>query len=98
MAELVRTGRPASEVLHVFDPIPQLLKNVRYSAGQTPLELDAVKAAIAASEAELTGRGRLLIRKSGTEPLIRVMAEAEDERLMVSAVDRVVEAVGGALL
>ena len=97
LAELVRTGRPASEVLHVFDPIPQLLKNVRFEAGQTPLEMDAVKSAIAASEADLVGQGRLLIRKSGTEPLIRVMAEAEDENLMNLAVERVVDAVADAV-
>ena len=97
LAELVRTGRPASEILHVFDPVPQLLKNVRYAAGQAPLEHAAVQSAIAASERALSGQGRLLIRKSGTEPLIRVMAEAEDERLMEAAVDRVVEAVEGAV-
>lgn len=93
LAELVRTGNRASEVLHVFDPVPQLLKNVRFAAGQVPLEMEAVQSAIAASEAALNGHGRLLIRKSGTEPLIRVMAEAEDEALMVAAVDRVVDAV-----
>ncbi len=97
LAELVRTGLRASEILHVFDPVPQLLKNVRYLQGQMPLELDAVKSAIAASEAALAGQGRLLIRKSGTEPLIRVMAEAEDETLMISSVDRVIEAVEAAV-
>lgn len=97
LAELVRTGKPASEILHVFDPIPQLLENVRYKDGQAPLDLDSVKAAIAASEAALKGQGRLLIRKSGTEPLIRVMAEAEDENMMAEAVGRVVEAVEAAV-
>ena len=97
LAELVRTGRRASEVLHVFDPVPQLLKNVRFAPGQVPLERPNVQAAIAASEAALIGQGRLLIRKSGTEPLIRVMAEAEDETLMVSAVERVVAAVADAV-
>ncbi|MEO9517643.1 MAG: phosphoglucosamine mutase [Paracoccaceae bacterium] len=97
LAELVRTGKRASEVLHVFDPIPQLLENVRFERGQTPLDLATVQAAIAESEAQLTGMGRLLIRKSGTEPLIRVMAEAEDENVMTQAVDRVVAAVQDAV-
>ncbi|MEP3847882.1 MAG: phosphoglucosamine mutase [Paracoccaceae bacterium] len=97
LAELVRTGKRASEVLHVFDPIPQLLENVRFERGQAPLDLATVQAAIAESEAQLTGTGRLLIRKSGTEPLIRVMAEAEDESLMTQAVDRVVAAVQDAV-
>ncbi|MEO9896394.1 MAG: phosphoglucosamine mutase [Paracoccaceae bacterium] len=97
LAELVRTGKRASEVLHVFDPIPQLLENVRFERGQTPLDLATVQAAIAESEAQLMGTGRLLIRKSGTEPLIRVMAEAEDENVMTQAVDRVVAAVQDAV-
>ena len=97
LAELVRTGKKASEVLHVFEPIPQLLRNVRYTAGQAPLDLPQVQSAIAASEQALNGQGRLLIRKSGTEPLIRVMAEAEDEGLMTSAVERVVDAVEDAV-
>jgi phosphoglucosamine mutase len=97
LAELVRSGRPASEVLNVFEPVPQVLKNVRFQAGQVPLEADSVQSAIAASEQALNGHGRLLIRKSGTEPLIRVMAEAEDEKLMVEAVDRVVDAVQSAV-
>ena len=74
---MVEAGRPASELLHQFDPVPQLLKNVRFNGG-TPLDSKAVKARIAAAEAELEGRGRLVIRKSGTEPLIRVMAEGDD--------------------
>ena len=98
LAELIRTGQKASDVLHVFDPIPQLLKNVRYKVDQAPLELDAVKSAIAASEASLNGNGRLLIRKSGTEPLIRVMAESENEAIMTEAVDRVVGAVEAAVV
>ena len=93
LAELVKTGRRASEVLHVFEPVPQLLRNVRYEKGSAPLDAEGVKAAIAASEAQLEGNGRLLIRKSGTEPLIRVMAESEDASAMEEAVARVVEAV-----
>jgi phosphoglucosamine mutase len=99
LAELVRGGRKASELLHQFDAVPQLLKNVRFAAGQAPLEMAPVKAAIAQAEADLSGGGRLLIRKSGTEPLVRVMAEHEDAALMERCVDGVVaavtEAVGG---
>ncbi|MEO0866233.1 MAG: phosphoglucosamine mutase, partial [Pseudomonadota bacterium] len=97
LAELVQSGQKASEVLHVFDPVPQLLKNVRYTAGQTPLDLDTVKTAIAEAEGQLTGNGRLLIRKSGTEPLIRVMAESEDEAILTASVDHVVQAVENAV-
>ncbi|KIN61533.1 Phosphoglucosamine mutase [Sulfitobacter noctilucae] len=93
LAELVRSERPASDLLHQFDPVPQLLKNVRFGAGQTPLDAAPVKAAIAQAEADLTGGGRLLIRTSGTEPLVRVMAEHLDAGLMERAVDSVVAAV-----
>jgi phosphoglucosamine mutase len=93
LAEMVRTGERASALSHRFARVPQLLRNVRYVAGTAPLERDPVKAAIAAAEARLTGQGRLLIRKSGTEPLIRVMAEAEDEALMSAVVDEIVGAV-----
>lgn len=95
LAEVVRAGAPASEVLRRFEPLPQLLKNVRFSGGQ-PLENETVKAVIAAAEAELDGRGRLLIRKSGTEPLIRVMAEGEDRGQVETVVDRIVAAVKAA--
>jgi phosphoglucosamine mutase len=94
LAVLVEEGRRASDVLACFTPWPQLLKNVR----QEPrvLESAGVKAAIAAAEAALEGRGRLLVRKSGTEALIRVMAEAEDEALVARTVDAVCEAVAKA--
>ncbi len=92
LASLVESGRTASELLHLFDPLPQLLKNVRFAGGQ-PLETNPVKAAIADGEARLSGRGRLVIRKSGTEPLIRVMAEGEDEALVAEVVDHICEAV-----
>jgi len=95
LAALVEAGKPASELLKLFDPLPQLLKNVRYAGGK-PLENDKVKAAIADAEARLDGSGRLLIRKSGTEPLIRVMAEGEDEALIGAVVDRICEAVKAA--
>lgn len=96
LAEMVRTGQPASTLSRSFETVPQLLRNVRFAAGQAPLEAPAVQAAIAAGEARLTGQGRLLIRKSGTEPLIRVMAEAEDEALMVAVVEEIVGAVEAA--
>ena len=92
LAELVVRQQPAHEVLHLFDPLPQLLKNVRFSGGQ-PLEDETVKAVIAAAEQELSGTGRLVIRKSGTEPLIRVMAEGEDEALVATVVDDICKAV-----
>ncbi|NKX43894.1 phosphoglucosamine mutase [Roseicyclus persicicus] len=97
LAEMVRTGQPASRLARSFEKVPQLLRNVRYVAGQAPLEQAAVQAAIAAAEARLSGQGRLLIRKSGTEPLIRVMAEAEDEALMRAVVDEIVGAVEAAV-
>jgi phosphoglucosamine mutase len=92
---LVQSGKPASELLHLFDPLPQLLKNVRFAGGQ-PLETNPVKEAIADAEARLSGTGRLVIRKSGTEPLIRVMAEGEDEKLVAEVVDQICEAVKAA--
>jgi phosphoglucosamine mutase len=92
LAELVRAGAPASEVLHRFDPLPQLLKNVRFKGGK-PLESAAVQAVIAAAETELHGRGRLVIRPSGTEPVIRVMAEGEDRAQVERLVDRICDAV-----
>lgn len=90
LAELVSTGKPASELLSLFDKVPQLLKNVRFSGGK-PLEDARVKASIAEAEAELTGRGRLVIRPSGTEPLIRVMAEGDD----AAQVERLVDMICG---
>ena len=93
LAEMVRSGKKASALANTFTPVPQLLKNVRYQAGQTPLEIPAVQASIASAEAQLDGKGRLLIRKSGTEPLIRVMAECEDPALLEETVDTVVASV-----
>ena len=92
LAALVESGKPAHELLKLFDPLPQLLKNVRFTGGQ-PLEDDKVKQVIAQAEKELDGKGRLVIRKSGTEPLIRVMAEGEDEAQVNDVVDRICDAV-----
>ncbi|HZU65080.1 MAG TPA: phosphoglucosamine mutase [Novosphingobium sp.] len=92
LAALVQSGKRASELLHLFDPVPQLLKNVRFSGGK-PLEAAAVKQVIAEAEGELAGRGRLVIRPSGTEPVIRVMAEGDDEAQVTQVVDAICEAV-----
>lgn len=86
LAELVAGGKPASEALALFEPLPQRLENVRYGA-RDPLAAPAVQQAVADAEARLDGVGRLLIRKSGTEPLIRIMAEAEDEQLVGEVVE-----------
>jgi len=96
LASLVRSDIPASEMLHVFETVPQLLKNVRYQGGQ-PLEAESVRAAIAAAETELAGKGRLVIRPSGTEPVIRVMAEGDDGAQVETVVDRICAAISEAV-
>ncbi|MDC0738094.1 phosphoglucosamine mutase [Cognatishimia sp. SS12] len=93
LAAMVETGKPASALSQSFETVPQLLKNVRYTAGQEPLAQQSVKAVIAESEERLNGKGRLLIRKSGTEPLIRVMAECEDPALLNAVVSDIVAEV-----
>ncbi|HEU4821552.1 MAG TPA: phosphoglucosamine mutase [Qipengyuania sp.] len=95
LAALVRSGKRASGLLHLFDTVPQLLKNVRY-AGGAPLESPQVKAAIASAETELNGSGRLVIRPSGTEPVIRVMAEGDDAGQVERVVDSICDAVKAA--
>jgi phosphoglucosamine mutase len=94
LAVLVEQGRPASEVLRLFPPLPQRLQSVRYR-GASPLADPAVRAAIAEAEAALAGTGRLVIRRSGTEPVVRVMAEGEDaalvERLVAFLCARIAE-------
>jgi phosphoglucosamine mutase len=92
LAEIKRAGAPASEVLHRFETVPQLLKNVRFKGGK-PLEDARVQDVIAAAEAELDGKGRLVIRPSGTEPVIRVMAEGDDAAQVEAVVDRICDAV-----
>lgn len=92
---LVVTEKPASEICTVFDPFPQLLKNVRFNGSSRPLEDCTVKDAIRSGEARLNGTGRLVIRPSGTEPLIRVMGEAEDPALLEDVVDTICSAVEG---
>jgi len=95
LAAVVDSGKRASEVLDQFEPVPQLLKNVRFNGG-SPMDNETVKQRIADGERELSGRGRLLIRKSGTEPLIRVMAEGDDPALVERIVDGICEAVQSA--
>ena len=97
LSEMVRTGTAASTLVRQFETVPQLLKNVRYAAGLEPLQADAVQAVIKASTERMKGKGRILIRKSGTESLIRVMAECEDEGLLHAVVDEIVGAVQAAV-
>ncbi len=92
LAALVQSGKRASELLHLFDRVPQLLKNVRFAGGK-PLEDTKVQAVIAEAEAQLVGKGRLVIRPSGTEPVIRVMAEGDDEAQVHAVVDAICDAV-----
>ncbi len=87
--------RPVSEVCKRFEPVPQLLKNVRFSGGE-PLKNTQVKEAIREAEEELAGKGRLVIRPSGTEPLIRVMAEGDDLGQIETIVDGLVGVISGA--
>ncbi|MEE2970121.1 MAG: phosphoglucosamine mutase [Pseudomonadota bacterium] len=92
LAVLIQGGKPASETGRKFTPLPQLLENVRFN-GATPMENDEVKSVIRRGEARLGGNGRLLIRKSGTEQLIRVMAEGSDETLIQEIVAEIVDAM-----
>jgi phosphoglucosamine mutase len=97
LAAMASSGQSASTLVRSFEPVPQLLNNVRFQAGQTPLAAPEVQAVIASAEAELKGRGRLLIRKSGTESLVRIMAECEDDQLLQSVVSEVAAAVEAAV-
>lgn len=92
MAVVAREGKPVSEICHRFEPVPQILKNARYAGGE-PLEDDHVKQAIDDGRSKLGNTGRLVIRKSGTEPLIRVMAEGDDDSVVATVVDEIIDAV-----
>jgi phosphoglucosamine mutase len=95
LAVVKRQNRPVSEVCHKFEPLPQVLKNVRYKTGK-PLEDANVKSAISGANARLNGNGRLVIRASGTEPVIRVMGEGDDPTLVEEIVDEIVDALNQA--
>jgi phosphoglucosamine mutase len=95
LAVVQRSDKPVSEVCHCFEPLPQILKNVRYKSGQ-PLQTSSVVSAIDDARVKLGNAGRLVIRPSGTEPVIRVMAEGEDRDLVERVVDDVVDAVAKA--
>ena len=92
LAVLVEKGKPMSKLAHQFDAVPQVLKNVRFT-GTSPLDSEAVKQAIREGEAMLNGSGRVLVRPSGTEPLIRVMAEGDDEKQVKAVVNQIAEAI-----
>ncbi len=92
LAVLREGDQPMSALARQFEPAPQILQNVRFAEGR-PLESDAVKTAIADGEARLNGSGRLVVRASGTEPLIRIMAEGDDERLVAQVVNDIAGAV-----
>ena len=97
LAEMARSGRAASDLVRQFETVPQMLKNVRYASGKNPLAAATVQAVIAAKTQAIEGKGRILIRKSGTEPLIRVMAECEDAGLLADVVGEIVAAVEAAV-
>ena len=92
LAVVKRRNKPVSEVCHRFEPLPQVLKNVRFKSGK-PLENAAVRSAIASAESRLGQGGRLLVRPSGTEPVIRVMGEGDDKALVEAVVDDIIEAL-----
>ncbi|MGQ0486662.1 MAG: phosphoglucosamine mutase [Hyphomicrobiales bacterium] len=95
LSEVVRSGKPVSEVCNLFTPVPQVMKNVKFKEGR-PLENAQVKAALAEATARLGNAGRLVVRPSGTEPLIRVMAEGDDEVLVRRIVDELCSAIAKA--
>lgn len=90
---MVAENARASEILRVFDPVPQRLENLRYAAGSNPLEQDGVAKAVSDAKAKLGAKGRVLVRKSGTEPLIRVMVEADSSDDRDAAIDSIIEAI-----
>ena len=93
LAAMIKSGKPASETFRAFDAVPQLLRNVRVGDANAALAAVSVVKAIAAAEARLGKGGRILVRKSGTEPLIRVMAEGDDLDLVRIVVDQIIEAI-----
>jgi phosphoglucosamine mutase len=96
LAVLAETDQPMSALARQFEPAPQLLRNIRIAGGKKPLETERVQSAIAEAEASLKDRGRIVVRASGTEPLIRIMAEGDDETRVAEAVAAIAEAVEGA--
>jgi phosphoglucosamine mutase len=96
LAAIAKEGKPASAACHLFEPLPQVLKNVRFKHGQQPLEHDKVKKAIEACRTKLDGKGRILVRKSGTEPVIRIMAEGDDEKMVAGVVNDIADAIASA--
>ena len=92
LAVLKDSNKPMSELARQFEPVPQILENVRFAGGK-PLETEHVKGVIADAEQRLNGSGRIVVRASGTEPLIRVMAEGDDEKLVHEVVKDIVGAV-----
>jgi phosphoglucosamine mutase len=93
LACVKKLGKPVSEVCNKFEPVPQLLKNIRFSGGK-PLENSQVKSAIEDASSRLGSNGRLVIRPSGTEPLIRVMAEGDDRDLVETVVNEIIGVIG----
>jgi phosphoglucosamine mutase len=92
LAAIAREDKPASQACHLFEPLPQILQNVRFKKG-APLEDAAVKKRIEDCRAKLNGNGRILVRKSGTEPVIRIMAEGDDEKLIQTIVTEIASAI-----
>jgi phosphoglucosamine mutase len=97
LAAMVETNKTASDLAKVFTPCPQVLKNIRFASGNSPLEQAKVQAVVKNAEASLIGKGRLLIRESGTEPLIRIMVETQDEVLLMQVAEDVSQAVRNAI-
>jgi phosphoglucosamine mutase len=94
LAAIAKEGKPASAACHLFEPLPQVLKNVRFKQG-APLENAKVKKTIEDCRTKLDGKGRILVRKSGTEPLIRIMAEGEDEKAINTVVNEIADVIAG---
>jgi len=92
LAVVKKRNKPVSEVCHRFEPLPQVIRNVRYRSGK-PLENSKVRSAIADAENRLNGHGRLVVRPSGTEPVIRIMGEGDDKAMVEEVVDGIAEVV-----